>query len=167
MHGLSRSAIGKILSMVAVGLVVGSPLLGYFSDKVFKSRKKVLFGCSLITAIEWALFYVYFRELSLPVLYLFFFMIGACIGAPVVVAFTATKELFPPEIAGTSISCVNLFGFVGGVIYQPLIGYFMDLAGKVDGKYLHRGYKSAFALLFATTIMFFLSTCFMKEKQRH
>jgi sugar phosphate permease len=166
MHGLSRTAIGNILSMVAVGLVVGSPLLGYLSDKVFKSRKKVLFGCSLITAIEWALFYVYFRELSLPVLYLFFLMIGVCIGASVIVAFTATKELFPPEIAGTSISCVNLFGFVGGVIYQPLIGYFMDVAGKVDGKYLPQGYRATFALLFATSVVFFLSTCFVKERPK-
>ena len=164
MHGLPRSTIGNILSMVAVGLVVGSPLLGYLSDKVFKSRKKVLFGCSLVTALEWALFYVYFRELSLPVLYLFFLMIGICIGASVILAFTATKELFPLEIAGTSISCVNLFGFVGGVIYQPLIGYFMDLAGKVDGKYLPQGYRATFALLFATSVVFFLSTCFIKEK---
>ena len=39
MHGLPRSTIGNILSMVAIGLVVGSPLLGYLSDKVFKSRK--------------------------------------------------------------------------------------------------------------------------------
>ena len=53
MHGLPRSTIGNILSMVAVGLVVGSPLLGYLSDKVFKSRKKVLLGCSLVTALEW------------------------------------------------------------------------------------------------------------------
>jgi sugar phosphate permease len=166
MYGLPRTAIGNILSMVAVGLVLGSPFLGYLSDKVFKSRKKVLFGCSLVTAIEWALFYVYFRDLSLPVLYLFFLMIGICIGASVILAFTATKELFPLEIAGTSISCVNLFGFVGGVIYQPLIGYFMDLSGKVDGKYLPQGYKSAFALLFATSMVFFLSTCFVKEKSR-
>jgi sugar phosphate permease len=165
-HGLSRTTTGGILSMVAVGLVVGSPLLGYLSDQVFKSRKKVLFGCSLITAIEWALFYLYFKELPLPVLYVFFLMIGVCIGASVIIAFTATKELFPLEIAGTSVSCVNLFGFVGGVIYQPLIGRFMDMAGKVDGKYLPQGYRATFALLFATSVVFFLSTCFVKERPK-
>ena len=33
-YGLSKPAIGNILSMVAVGMVVGSPLLGYLSDNI-------------------------------------------------------------------------------------------------------------------------------------
>ncbi len=162
-YGLSRAAAGNILSMVAIGMVVGSPLLGYLSDNVFRSRKKVLLGCSFVTALEWGLFYFFFQSLSMFWLYVFFLFIGICIGAAVIITFTATKELFPLEIAGTSVSCVNLFGFVGGVIYQPLIGYFMDLSGKVDGKYLPQGYKSAFLLLFATSIIYALSTLFVKE----
>jgi MFS family permease len=101
--------------------------------------------------------------LSIPILYVFFLLIGICIGASVIIAFTATKELFPLEIAGTSVSCVNLFGFVGGVIYQPLIGFLLDKAGKIDGQYLPQGYKAAILLLFVTSIVFLLSTVFVKE----
>jgi sugar phosphate permease len=162
-YGLSKAAIGNILSMVAVGMVVGSPFLGYLSDNVLRSRKKVLFICSLVIAVEWAIFYFYYQALSVPVLYLFFFMIGVCIGASVVIAFTATKELFPLEIAGTSVSCVNLFGFVGGVIYQPLIGHLLDTAGKVNGRYVAQGYGWAVLLLFATSILFLISTFFVKD----
>lgn len=163
-YGLSGPAIGNILSMVAIAMVVGSPLLGYLSDNVLGSRKKVLFGCALATAIEWAFFYFFYKSLSIPILYVFFLVIGICIGASIIVCFTATKELFPLEIAGTSVSCVNLFGFVGGIIYQPLIGYFMDIGGKVDGRYLPQGYKSAFLLLFATSIAYVLCSLFVKEK---
>lgn len=163
-YGLSKPAIGNILSMVAVGMVVGSPLLGYLSDNILKSRKRVLVICSLITVIEWAFFYVFYQSLSVPLLYAFFFVIGVCIGASVIITFTATKEIFPLEMAGTSVSCVNLFGFVGGVIYQPLIGYFMDMAGKVDGRYLPQGYKKAFLLLFVTSIVYLLSTLFVKDE---
>ena len=162
-YGLSKPATGNILSMVAVGMVVGSPFLGYLSDNVLKSRKKVLVGCGLITAIEWSVFYFYYQNLSIPILYVFFLLIGICIGASVIIAFTATKELFPLEIAGTSVSCVNLFGFVGGVIYQPLIGFLLDKAGKIDGQYLPQGYKAAILLLFVTSIVFLLSTVFVKE----
>lgn len=165
-YGLSKPAIGNILSMVAIAMVVGSPLLGYLSDNILRSRKKVLFGCALVTAIEWAFFYFFYQSLSVPVLYAFFLVIGICIGASAVICFTATKELFPLEMAGTSISCVNLFGFVGGTIYQPLIGYFMDMGGKVDGRYLPQGYKTAFLLLFATSIVFTLSALFVKEKPK-
>lgn len=166
MYGLDRASIGNILSMVAVGMVVGSPLLGFLSDSVVKSRKKVLVGVSLVTFMEWFIFYNWFDRLAGPVLYLFFFLIGVCVGASVIVAFTATKELFPVEIAGTSVSCVNLFGFVGGIIYQPLIGYFMDLSGKVDGRYLAPGYRTAFLLLFLTSIVFFLTSLFVREGLR-
>ncbi|OPY77948.1 MAG: putative sulfoacetate transporter SauU [Syntrophorhabdus sp. PtaU1.Bin058] len=163
-YGLSGPAIGNILSMVAIAMVVGSPLLGYLSDNVLGSRKKVLFGCSLATAIEWAFFYFFYQSLSVPILYVFFLMIGLCIGASIIVCFTATKELFPLEIAGTSVSCVNLFGFIGGIIYQPLIGYFMDMGGKVNGRYLPQGYKMAFLLLFATSIAYALCSLFVKER---
>ncbi len=163
-YGLSKPAIGNILSMVAVGMVVGSPLLGYLSDNILKSRKKILVVCSLITVIEWAFFYLFYQSLSVPLLYIFFFVIGVCIGASVIITFTATKELFPLEMAGTAVSCVNLFGFVGGVIYQPLIGFFMDMAGKVDGRYLPQGYKTAFLLLFVTSIGYLLSTLLVKDE---
>ncbi len=165
-YGLATPAIGNILSMVAIAMVVGSPLLGYLSDNILGSRKKVLFVCALITAVEWAFFYYFYQSLPVPVLYVFFVVIGVCIGASSVICFTATKELFPVEMAGTSVSCVNIFGFVGGIIYQPLIGYFMDMGGKVDGKYLPQGYKTAFLLLFATTIAYVISALFVKEKLR-
>jgi len=163
-YRLSTPAIGNILSMVAIAMVVGSPLLGYISDNVLGSRKKVLFWCALITAVEWAFFYFFYESLSIPVLYIFFLLIGVCIGASSVICFTATKELFPLEMAGTSVSCVNLFGFVGGIIYQPLIGHFMDIGGKVGGRYLPQGYKMAFLLLFATSIAYALCALFVKER---
>jgi sugar phosphate permease len=163
-YGLPGPAVGNILSMVAVGLVAGSPFLGYLSDSVLKSRKKVLVGCSFVTAVEWAIFYFQFQGLPIPVLHLFFLFIGICIGASVIIAFTAVKELFPLAIAGTSVSCVNLFGFVGGIIYQPLIGYLMDMAGKVDGRYVPQGYRAAFLLLFLTSLVYLLCTFFVKEE---
>ena len=165
-YGLSTPAIGNILSMVAIAMVVGSPLLGYLSDNILGSRKKVLFGSALITVVEWAFFYFFYQSLPVPVLYAFFLLIGVFIGASFVICFTATKKLFPLEMAGTSVSCVNIFGFLGGIIYQPLIGYFMDMGGKVDGKYLPQGYKTAFLLLFATTIAYVISSLLVKEKPR-
>ncbi|HOE15976.1 MAG TPA: MFS transporter [Syntrophorhabdaceae bacterium] len=165
-YELSTPAIGNILSMVAIAMVVGSPLLGYLSDNILGSRKKVLFGCALVTAVEWAFFYFFYQSLSIPVLYIFFLVIGVCVGASSIICFTAAKELFPLEMAGTSVSCVNIFGFAGGIIYQPLIGHFMDIGGKVGGRYLPQGYKMAFLLLFVTTIVFVISSLFVKERSR-
>ena len=50
--------------------------------------------------------------------------------AIVVIGFTTTKELFPVEIAGTSVGTVNLFPFLGGAIFQPIVGRLLDAYPK-------------------------------------
>jgi sugar phosphate permease len=164
-YGFSKPVVGNILSMVAVGIVVGGPLLGYLSDNVFRSRKKVLIGCSLVTTVEWAFFYLYFQDLPIVILYLFFFLMGVCAtGASAAIAFTATKELFPVEIAGTSVSCANVFGFLAALISQPLMGHFLDLAGKVNGHYVPQGYRNTFLFIFAASIVFSMASMMMREE---
>ena len=41
-YGMNRAEAGHILNMIAVGMIIGSPLVGFLSDRVFHSRKKVL-----------------------------------------------------------------------------------------------------------------------------
>ena len=41
-YGMSRTQAGAVLSMFAIGLIVGSPFMSWLSDRVFRSRKKVL-----------------------------------------------------------------------------------------------------------------------------
>ncbi len=161
---LSKASAGNILSMVAVGMIVGSPLLGYLSDKVLQSRKKVLVGASSLLLLEWVFFSLFYQTLPIPLLYLFFFLLGVCAGAIVVIAFTATKELFPIGIAGTSVGTVNLFPFAGGAIYQPLIGYLMDVVGKEGDRYLPQGYEMTFFFLLLTSLVAFISIFFVKER---
>ena len=47
-YGMTRAEAGAILSMIAVGMMIGSPLLGFVSDRVLKSRKKPFVICSLL-----------------------------------------------------------------------------------------------------------------------
>jgi len=60
---------------------------------------------------------------------------GTTISSVGTIAIVATKELFPPEIAGTSMGTMNVFSFIGGIIFQPLIGYILDKTGKIQGVY--------------------------------
>ena len=41
-YGMTRAEAGHILTMIAVGMIIGSPLVSLLSDRVFHSRKKVL-----------------------------------------------------------------------------------------------------------------------------
>ena len=41
-YGLNKAEAGNVLSMLAVAMILGSPLLSYLSDNVLYSRKKML-----------------------------------------------------------------------------------------------------------------------------
>jgi MFS family permease len=97
-------------------------------------------------------------------LYLLCLAAGVFTNAIVVIGFTATKELFPLPIAGTSTGLVNFFPFLGGAIFQPLLGYLLERHGKMpDGSFTLAGYREAFLVLFAAALIAFLASLLIKE----
>ena len=162
-HGLSKAKAGQILSMIAIGMIVGSPFLSFLSDRIFRGRKPVLLLSSFIVLCLTALLAFYTERLSIPALYLLCLGLGVFSSAIVVIGFTTTKELFPVQIAGTSTGLVNLFPFAGGALFQPFLGYLLERPGKAGDAFSLIGYKQAFLALFLCGLLAFLACLFLKE----
>ncbi|HVO82886.1 MAG TPA: MFS transporter, partial [Syntrophobacteria bacterium] len=160
---LTKAEAGHILSMVAVGLIVGSPLVSLLSDRIFRARKPVLVLASAIVAGITALLAFRTDALSLLALSLICLGVGMFSGAIVVIAFTATKELFPVQMAGTSTGLVNLFPFVGSGIFQPYLGYLLERQSHPAGAFTVAGYRHAFLALFACGMIALLASLLVKE----
>ena len=92
-YGLSRAEVGSMLNMIAVALIVASPIISALSDKVFYSRKKVMMITSAILVGEFLLLSIFPSGLSKLSLYVAIFIMAACSAAIVVIAFTTAKEL--------------------------------------------------------------------------
>ncbi len=162
-YGLSKTGAGWVLNSVAFGLIVGSPFLSMLSDRVFVSRKKVLVLSSIAIAITMLSLIMFTDRLPHPALYAVFFSIGLFSAAIVVIAFTATKELFPLEIAGTSVGTVNLFPFAGGAAFQPLLGVVLKRVSGAPDVYTVGAYRTVFVCCFIAAIIALISISFMKE----
>ena len=163
-HGLSREETGAVLSMIAWGMIIGSPLLGILSDRFLKSRKKPFVGCATVLVIEMGLLYLFPKGLPHFILYGVFFVFSICASAIVAIGFTATKELFPVEIAGTSVGTVNLFPFLGGAIYMPMLGKILDLYPRTpSGAYALEGYTTMLLVLLISSVIALGCTLIMKE----
>ena len=81
-----------------------------------------------------------------------------------ILAFTTIKELFPIEIAGTSIGTVNLFPFLGGGVFMPLLGSVLDAYPKTaTGGYPLEAYKTLLLFLLGAAVVSLVCTFFMKE----
>jgi sugar phosphate permease len=163
-YGISREEAGRILSMLAWGMIIGGPLVGILSDRVLKSRKTPFIICAMILVNIILLMYMFPGGFSIPALYMLFFAFSVCSSAIVVMAFTTTKEMFPVEIAGTSVGMVNLFPFLGGAVFMPLLGRILDIYPKTAaGGYAPEGYSAMLFVLFLSALAAFISTLFMKE----
>ena len=162
-YGLSNVGTGNVLNMVAVGLIVGSPVLSMLSDRVLASRKKVMIISSIAVVLTMLALTVFTDRLTLPILYVAFFCIGMFSAAIVVIAFTATKELFPVEIAGTSVGTVNLFPFAGGAVFQTLLGYVVERVSGTGDTYSVAGYRAVFLVCLIASIIALVAISFMKE----
>jgi sugar phosphate permease len=162
-YGLSKAKAGHILSMLAIGMIVGSPFLSFLSDRILRGRKPVLLLSSFIVLCLTALLAFYTDRLSVPTLYLLCLLFGIFSSAIVVIGFTTTKELFPVQIAGTSTGLVNIFPFAGGALFQPFLGYLLERPEKTGDAFSLIGYKQAFLALFICALIAFFACFFLKE----
>ena len=163
-YGMTRAQAGTVLSMIAWGMIIGSPPLGFISDKLMKSRKKPFILCNLVLVIELVFLNIYPAGLPWIALYIFFFVFSISASSVVIFGFTIIKELFPVEIAGTSTGMVNLFPFLGGAIFMPLLGRVLDAYPKSDaGGYSIEAYSMLILILLGSSVLSLICTFLTKE----
>lgn len=162
-YGLSKAQSGNILSMLAIGVIIGSPFLSFLSNNVFKARKPVMILSGIALLILTALLAFHTDKIPLLGLYLVCLGLGIFSSAVVVIGFTTTKELFPVQIAGTATGLVNIFPFAGGAVFQILLGFILERHVLTQGIFTLTGYQQAFLALFFCGIITLLSCIFMKE----
>ena len=162
-YDMTKVEASRVLSMIAVGMIIGSPLMGLLSDRIIKRRKIVVNTSSAILFLIMA--FLYFRVSSIPTigLYLICLGIGIFSVGTVAIGYALIKDLFPIEIAGTSTGIANFFPFLMGALYQPLMGYILELNGKLGDSYTAIGYQNAFLVLFISSIIACIASFFIKE----
>lgn len=165
-YGVTKSQTGGILSLVAIGMIIGSPLVGHLSNHVFKGRKPTLVFASMLMVGITSLLAFATGDLSLPVIGALCFGLGIFASAIVVIGFTNARELFPARIAGTALGLVNLFPFAGGAFLQPLLGSILESHEKSALEFSLVGYQNAFFVLFLAALAALAASIFVKETYR-
>jgi len=162
-YGLSKAQAAHILSMVPIGMILGSPLLSYLSTNIIQGRKPVLVFSSIISLGIAAVLAFHTAGIPQVVLYILCLGIGIFSSAIVVIGFTSNKELFPVQMAGTATGMVNLFPFAGGAVFQPLLGYILEQYTTTEGTFTLEAYQQAFLVLFIGCAIAFVASLFLKE----
>jgi sugar phosphate permease len=163
-YGLSKQAAGNIIMMFPLGMVFGCPLSGYISDKILRSRKKVLLLGCILHAVSYIPLVFFTGSLSIPGLYVLFLWYGLSGGA-FVSCFACAKETCEPRFAGTAVGSLNIFIFVGGAFYQQVMGIVIGKYPMVkEGVYSLGAYQAAVWVPFVGLIVGAILYSFFKER---
>ena len=154
--GLSPITAGNILLIMSLGLIIGSPLNGYLSDIVCKSRKKII-----IPGI-WGMVIILLTLVFLPegtgkgIIATLFFCFGLFSSAGQIM-YAHIKEQVPHENAGMAMTAINFFTMAGVAVFLQGMGSLM--------KYLYPGtslgvpaFKSAF--IFCSICLAIIGFCY-------
>lgn len=165
-YGLTKQVAGNIIMMFPLGMVFGCPLSGYLSDKILKSRKKVLlWGCVLHT-LSFIPLVFFTAQMSISALYILFFWYGISGGA-FVSCFACAKETCEPRFAGTAVGALNIFIFVGGAFYQYIMGSVIGMYPVIKpGIYSLAAYQAAFTVPFVGLLAGILLFLFFRENPK-
>lgn len=117
-----------LCSMIWLGIGLGSPLLGWLSDKC--SSRRLALGISSFFGFSATVILLYVPNVPFSWMYVVLFMLGFGSGGQTV-SFAVVKDNNPPELVGTASGFNNLAVLLGGAIFQPVVGILLNNSSSV------------------------------------
>lgn len=155
-----------LCSMIWLGIGVGSPLLGWVSDRFYSRRLALAISAAFGLGATICLLYV--PGISLNWMYVVLFALGLGAGGQTV-SFAVIKDNNPPELVGTASGFNNLSVLIGGAVFQPLVGVFLhhsDSWKVVNGVHVYSvaSYNAALLVMPCSFLISLLVSLFLLKE---
>lgn len=162
--GFSPLATGNILFCLALGRILGSPLGGILSDRIFRTRKWIVIPALAIYSIAFLGLNGVVSFTSAWAYGVVFFGIAA-FSSTSVLLYAQLKEIMPPQVLGFTSTSLNFFVMVGGAVLIQLIGYIVQYYPHSNGIYSIEAYYTAFWVCLGLSLASLLFYLFSKERR--
>jgi sugar phosphate permease len=150
-HGLRRVEAATLVALAPLGLAVGSPLVGWLSDRWLGRRRPPMIVFTLLFTACWTpLLLPAAARPSPAALAPFVFLLGLT-SAGLVLVWPIVREVNDPARVGIAVGFVNMPIFLGFAVMQWLSGVVLDahwtgLASAGARVYPPEAYQAIFAL---------------------
>lgn len=118
-YQISIPLAGTACSMIWLGMGIGSPIAGWFSERLL-SRRKPLGFCALIGIIT-VILIVYVPNVPLSMAFVLLFLFGVATSGQSL-SFNVINDNMPSQVIGTAMGFNNMLIVVSGALFQPLVG---------------------------------------------
>jgi sugar phosphate permease len=164
--GYGKLEAGNLVMIIALGVILGGPALGYLADKNFASRKPAFLSiCLGIQVLNWGFIVFLSPDSGTLALGSSLFIMGMTLSGTLSLVWAIVREESPPGRMGTAMGLLNPAPFLAVATLQPLTGYLMDRVGRSGNGFPLEAYQHAF-LLCLSSIFFSLLISFLLLKTR-
>ena len=121
-----------MITAVGIGMIIGAPLAGLMSDRVFHSRKRVSLTGNIGYAVIWLIIFTFAGMINN---YTFWIAVNVAMGFTaswMIVTYAQLKDWFPIAISGTAVATMNVFLFLGAGVMQSLSHYIVNKNSSID-----------------------------------
>ncbi len=178
-YGVTTEHAAGMISMIFLGMAIGSPVIGKLSE--YFNTKRLMLIFHIIATIS--LFVVLTINTSPVTASICLFIFGFALGI-YMLSFSIGRRINPIVVTATVAALINTGEPIFGAIFDPLIGYFLELtwqgnyingAGKIvqyaQGMvpanavkhFAVSSYHMAFSILTLSMIISFFLLCFVKD----
>lgn len=121
-HNINAAEAAFSISLIFIGLGIGCPLFGYFSNYLKSSTKMMSYLGILMFAMMLILLHI--EQLSGSVIYILCFAIGI-LSSYQILAFTTINKIVTETHLSISMALLNMIIMLFGFIYHSLIGFIL------------------------------------------
>lgn len=151
---MTRYSIGEIqasgmMMFIWIGVGFGSPFIGWLSNHLGSRCQPMRIASSIGVVAALFILYVPLIPMSLMIFVLFLFGLASSGQS---LSFAVVNDITPRDYVGTAIGFNNMAVVLGGLLFQPLIGWLLHIMWQGDlangaPVYTIANYRAAFFLL--------------------
>ncbi|MDF1653548.1 MAG: MFS transporter [Coxiellaceae bacterium] len=159
-YGMSLEQAASAVSLIFIGWAIGSPIMGWVSDHI-RGRKPVMIFAAFMSMLMLSAT-LYIPHLPELMVFVLLFLYGL-FNSGLSVSYAVACEINPHAIAGTSMSFANMASVIIGALFQPVIGWLLDLhwSGNIQqGVRLYSAADFRYAMI-ALPVCFIISLLMM------
>ena len=169
-HHLHPEIAATGISFIFIGWAIGGPIMGLISDRIGRRKPCMLFSAVMSLVVMAAILYSsHMTEILLFALLFCFGLANTGVG----VSYALASEINPAPIAGTSMAFANMASVLVGAMFQPIIGWFLDLGWRgqmSDGvkvfsvaDFHHAMLALLLCLLMSVVVLFFVKETYCRN----
>jgi MFS family permease len=156
------SSVAWLCSLVFIGAVIGSPVMGWFSN--FINRRKLTMQIGVIITLSCMLIIVFIKPhpslLIAPILFFLGFFSSVYL-----LGFAMVRDILPEGTRGVGLGFVNMMCMLlGGAILQPFIGWILGTSTSVKYNVVSLvGFRYGLEVIVVCLILGLIITFFIRE----